>query len=436
MRGSFLFHNDLRGHYPAQSYYTATTPLLSPFPPLAGECHADIGIVGAGYTGLSAALHLAQAGFKVVVLEAHRVGWGASGRNGGQLGSGLNKNQWQLEKQFGLTHARALWDLSIEAIELCQALIQQHQIECDLQAGIIYACHRKRYLAELHAYAEKMQRDYNYDKLEPLSRADLHTKLKSPTYYGGLLNHGAAHLHPLKYALGLAQAAQQAGVQFYENSPVLSYSANQPVVVKTERGELNCKFLVLACNGYLDQLEPSIAARVMPINNYIVATESLSSAQIQALIPERQAVADTRFVVNYFRISADQRLLFGGGESYSFRFPTDIRALVRPRLLQVFPQLNKVNLDYAWGGTLAITMSRLPNFSRLRPNIFSVSGYSGHGIALATLAGKLIAESIQGQDSRFSIFEALPKPLFPGGTWLRWPLLVTAMLYYSLRDRL
>ena len=281
-----------------------------------------------------------------------------------------------------------------------------------------------------------MRREYGYHQLEPLDQAALRTKLHSPAYVGGLLNHSAAHLHPLNYALGLARAAQQAGVQFYENSPVLSYRGQAPVIAKLAQGSLRCKALIIACNGYLDQLDPKIAAQVMPINNYMVTTEPLSETQLQALIPERQAVADSRFVVNYFRLTVDQRLLFGGGESYSFRFPQDIHSVVRPHLLKIFPQLETTKLDYAWGGTLAITLSRLPNFSRLAPNIFSVSGYSGHGIALATLAGKLMADAIQGRDEQFNVFERLPKHNFPGGTWLRWPLLVMAMFYYSLRDRL
>jgi gamma-glutamylputrescine oxidase len=435
MPAGSLYTNDKPGQYPA-SWYAATANSSLQFPKLQGKANADVCIVGAGYTGLSAALHLAERGYKVVLLDAHRVGWGASGRNGGQVGTGLNKDQFELESMFGKTQARALWDLTLESVQLCKDLIQKYQISCDLQAGIIHADHRQRFVKDSQAYAEKLQRDYDYQDMHFLDQAALKDELHSPLYYGGLLNLGAAHLHPLNYALGLAQAAQQAGVEIYEQSPVLSYSNGSKVQVSLEQGSVEADYLILACNGYLDNLEPKVAARVMPINNYIVATEPLSPAQVQDLIPKRYAVADSAFVVNYFRLSADNRLLFGGGESYSFEFPSDIPALVRPRMLAVFPQLAEAELDYAWGGTLAVTVNRLPYFTRLQPNVFSVSGYSGHGVALATFAGKLLSEVISGTAERFDLMAKLPNWPFPGGTLLRWPLLVTAMLYYSLRDRI
>lgn len=435
MAGGFLYSNDLPGQYP-NSWYAATAHSLPPFPPLVGAVQADVCIIGAGYTGLSAALHLAQAGYTVVALEAHRVGWGASGRNGGQVGTGLNKDQAALEAAFGKTQARALWDLSLEAVQLCKDLIGQHQIRCDLQAGIIHADHRPRFVADSQAFVEKLQTDYGYQAIQFLDQAAIRAEVGSPAYYGGSVNTGAAHLHPLNYVLGLARAAQQAGASLYEQSPVLTYQAGAGVQVQLANGTVKAKHLILACNGYLDGLEPKVAARVMPINNYIVATEPLPASLASTLIRQRYAVADSRFVVNYFRLSADNRLLFGGGESYSFRFPADLQGLVRPRLLAVFPQLQDVHLDYAWGGTLAITANRLPHFARIAPNVFSASGYSGHGVALATLAGKLLAEAVDGTLARFDVMEKIPTWPFPGGTLLRWPLLVTAMLYYSLRDRL
>lgn len=430
-----LYTNDQPGQYPA-SWYVATANPLAEFPSLTDRVTADVCIVGGGYTGLSAALHLAEAGYKVVLLEAHRVAWGASGRNGGQVGTGFNKDQAELESMFGKTQARALWDLSLEAVQLCKDLIHKHKIQCDLQAGIIHADHRQRFVKGSREFVEKLQRDYDYQAIRFLDQAALQQELHSPLYYGGVLNLGAAHLHPLNYALGLAQAAQQAGVRIYERSPVLSYRDGSQVEVSTAQGKVTAQYLILACNGYLDQLAPKVAARVMPINNYIVATEPLSVAQVQDLIPNRYAVADSAFVVNYFRLSADHRLLFGGGESYSFKFPQDIPALVRPRMLRVFPQLANAQIDYAWGGTLAVTANRLPYFARLQPNVFSVSGYSGHGVALATLAGKLLSEVVSGTAERFDVMAKLPNWPFPGGTLLRWPLLVTAMLYYSLRDRI
>lgn len=435
MATGFLYSNDQPGQYPA-SWYAATANALPDSPQLQGAITADVCIVGGGYTGLSAALHLAEAGYKVVLLEAHRVGWGASGRNGGQVGTGLNKDQAELEALLGKTQARALWDLSLAAVQLCKDLIHKHNIHCDLQSGIIHADHRQRFVKGSREFAEKLQRDYAYAGIRFLDQAALQQELHSPLYYGGVLNLGAAHLHPLNYALGLAAAAKQAGVVIYEHSPVVSYTSEAKVAVNTQQGKVTADYLILACNGYLDHLEPKVASRVMPINNYIVATEPLSTAQTQDLIPNRYAVADSAFVVNYFRLSADQRLLFGGGESYSFKFPKDIPALVRPRMLRVFPQLAETKIEYAWGGTLAVTVNRLPYFSRVQPNVFSVSGYSGHGVALATLAGKLLSEVVSGTAERFEVMAKLPNWPFPGGTLFRWPLLVTAMLYYSLRDRL
>ncbi|SKA67567.1 gamma-glutamylputrescine oxidase [Thiothrix eikelboomii] len=434
MATGFLYSNDRPGQYPA-SWYAATANTLSDAPQLQGTITADVCIIGGGYTGLSAALHLAEAGYQVVLLEAHRVGWGASGRNGGQVGTGWNKDQAELEVLVGRTQAQALWDLSLEAVQLCKDLIHKYQISCDLQAGIIHADHRRRFVQASREFAEKLQRDYAYTDIQFLDQAALQQELHSPLYYGGMLNLGAAHLHPLNYALGLAAAAKRAGVIIYERSPAINYTKGAKLAVNTAQGQVTADYLVLACNGYLDDLEPKIASRVMPINNYIVATEPLSMAQIQDLIPNRYAVADSAFVVNYFRMSADQRLLFGGGESYSFKFPKDIPALVRPRMLAVFPQLAKANIEYSWGGTLAVTVNRLPYFTRLQPNVFSASGYSGHGVALATLAGKLLAEALAGTAERFEVMAKLPNWSFPGGTWLRWPLLVTAMMYYSLRDR-
>ncbi|MFA5538446.1 MAG: FAD-binding oxidoreductase, partial [Gemmobacter sp.] len=192
--------------------------------------------------------------------------------------------------------------------------------------------------------------------------------------------------------------------------------------------------VVLACNGYLGGLEPQVAARVMPINNFIIATEPLGGRATE-ILSEPVAVADTRFVVNYWRLSEDGRLLFGGGESYGYRFPDIVRTVRRP-MLQVYPQLADARIDHAWGGTLAITMNRLPCFARPHPNVLSASGYSGHGVAMATMAGKVLAEAVAGRAGRFDLMAGLPAARFPGGGALRWPLLVLAMTWYSLRDRL
>lgn len=436
LASGYLHRNDATGVYP-ESWYAVTASGVVERPAWTGEGRADVCIVGAGYTGLSAALHLAERGYDVVVLEAHRAGWGASGRNGGQLGSGQRVEQPELEARFGVGAAQRLWELGESAKTLARDLIGRHHIDCDLRPGILHAAHRPRYVADHERYARHMREHYGYQAMRFVPRDEVREMVGSPGYHAGVLDTDAAHLHPLDYALGLARAAEAAGARVFERSEVVSVdaAADRPVVHLRD-GRLTCDHLLLACNGYLENLSPAIAARVMPINNYIIATAPLGEERARSLIRDDVAVCDSRFVVNYFRLSADRRLLFGGGESYGARFPSDIRAFVRRPMLLVFPQLADVPIDYGWGGTLAITMDRLPCFRRIGPNALSASGYSGHGVAMATLAGQVLAEATAGQAERFDLFAALPSTRFPGGTLLRWPILVLAMAWYSLRDRL
>jgi gamma-glutamylputrescine oxidase len=430
-----LTANDRPGEYPRSWYVDTVTPL--PRQPAArGEIDCDVCIVGGGYTGLSAALHLAQRGYAVRLLEAQRLGFGASGRNGGQVGTGQRRDQDWLEAKVGQTLARALWDMGLEAVALVRELAARHAGGADWRDGIIWAAHRPRLVPVYHAYAEKLARDYGYDRMAPLDRAALRGLVPSPALHGGVLDRGGGHLHPLAYALGLARGALAAGAVLHEGSQVVRLTPGEPATVETDRARLRARFVILACDGYLGGLEPEVAARVMPINNFIVATRPLSPAEAAGVLTGGHAVADSRFVVNYWRLSPDNRLLFGGGESYGWRFPADIAGLVRRPMEQVYPQLRGIEITHAWGGTLGITVNRMPHFARLRPNLLSLSGYSGHGVAMATLGGKLAAEAIAGQAERFDILARLPSPRFPGGVMLRWPLLVAAMLWFSLRDRL
>ncbi|WP_300059343.1 FAD-binding oxidoreductase [uncultured Roseobacter sp.] len=431
---NLLYANDEVGAYPA-SWYAATTPPLPPFDALRGELRADVCVIGAGYTGLSAALHLAKAGRRVVVLDAHRVGFGASGRNGGQLGSGQRVDQDKLERMVGESRARALWDLAEDAKGLVKALVEEHRIDCHLKPGIAYTASQAADVADLQDYAALLTERYGYADVAPLDAEACHALCPSPSYKGGLLDMGAAHLHPLAFALGLARAAQEAGVQIHERSCVHRLDAGSPATVRTDAGRVIADHVVLACNGYLSSLAPSVSARVMPINNFIVATEPLGGETTRVLTKDI-AVADSRFVVNYFRLSHDGRLLFGGGESYGYKFPRDIAATVRKPMEQIFPHLKGVKIDYAWGGTLGITLKRFPYLARVAPNVLSASGYSGHGVGTATQAGKLMADAIAGETDGFDTMSAIPTPAFPGGGALRTPLLVLAMSWYALRDRL
>jgi gamma-glutamylputrescine oxidase len=430
---NLLHVNDKAGEYPP-SYYAATRAEFAPCPTLQGAISADVCIVGAGYTGLSAALHLAEKGLSVVVLEAHRIGFGASGRNGGQVGSGQRQDQIWIEKTMGREAAHRLWALAEDAKALVKNLISHHNMPCTFSPGVAHACWSDAEVRDTHAYAEKLQRDYGYDQLQPLDRAGIRQLIGSKAYKGGEVDRGAGHVHPLNYAVGLARAAVKAGAVIHERAEVTHITPGTKPVVHTAQGHVLCDQVILAANGYLGNLEPKVAAKVMPINNFIVATEPLGDRAAE-ILAEPVAVADTKFVVNYWRLSEDNRLLFGGGESYGYRFPDVIRTVSRP-MLEVYPQLKDTRIDYAWGGTLAITLNRMPCFTRPAANVLSASGYSGHGVALATLAGKLMAEAVAGNAAGFDLMASLPQPRFPGGVALRWPLLVLAMTWYSLRDRL
>ncbi|MGJ8625681.1 MAG: NAD(P)/FAD-dependent oxidoreductase [Sulfitobacter sp.] len=431
---NLLYANDRRGQYP-DSWYAATATPGERFPTLKGVVKADVCVVGGGYTGLSAALHLAEAGRDVVLIDAQRIGFGASGRNGGQLGSGQRVEQDGLEKMLGADHAKHLWQMGEDAKDLVKSLIQRHKIECHLKPGVAHTASNASDLAHLHSYAEHLRSHYGYDQIEDLDHAALQSVCPSPDYVGGTLDMGAAHLHPLNYALGLVRAAKAAGVRIFETSPAHHIEARTKAVVQTDAGRIEADHVILACNGYLGGLNRKVAARVMPINNFIAATEPLGD-RIKDVLPRDVAVADSRFVVNYFRLSHDGRLLFGGGESYGYKFPSDIAAKVRKPMSVIFPQLRDVKIDYAWGGTLGITMKRLPYVTRVAPNVLSASGYSGHGVGTATHAGQLMAQAIQGETDGFDTMSRIPTLPFPGGAALRNPLLVLAMTWYSLRDRL
>jgi len=426
-----LHTNDRAGEYPA-SYYVATAQALPPFAPAKGALTCDVCVVGGGYSGLSAALHLAQAGYDVILLDAQRVGFGASGRNGGQVGTGQRIGQDTLEGMVGKDQARALWDLSLDSVALVRDLIADHGMDCGWSSGIIEADHRAKDVAHSHEYADKLRTEYEYDHIRAVGRDEMRALVGSPAYYGGTLDIGGGHIHPLRYAFGLARAAQAAGVRIFERSKVTAVSDDAKVT--TQDAVIHAKFVVLGCNGYLGALDDGVAQRVMPINNFIAATEPLDDPR--SIIRDNHAVADSKFVINYFRLSEDNRLLFGGGESYGYKFPRDIAATVRKPMAEIFPQLKDIKIDYAWGGTLGITMNRMPHFARISDRVLSVSGYSGHGVAMATLAGKLAAQAVGGQAEKFDLFSTVPTPRFPGGPRLRTPLLVLAMLWYSLRDRL
>ena len=418
-----------------ESYYSASANRQLDFPALAGAHRADVCVIGGGYTGLSSALHLAERGYRVVLLEAERIAWGASGRNGGQCTLGQRQPQEELEQRFGQQEARRLWDLGVEAVDTVRNLIQRFDIPCDLKRGNLQAAAKQSDANWYRAHADHMRNAYGLD-CRFVEGEELAYLAGSPAFKGGLVEHESAHLHPLNYALGLAAAAAKLGVELHENSRVTAYDAASPTCVRTRQGSVSAQFVVLACNGYLGRLEPRIAGKIMPINNFILATEPLSTQRQQQLNPQDLCMFDAKFVVNYWKLTGDGRMLFGGGENYTRRFPADIKAFVRKYLLELYPQMAAARIDYGWGGTLAVTMSRMPCFGRLKPDVFYALGYSGHGVQIATLAGKLIAEAVAGTAERFDVMARIPSPQFPGGTLLRWPGLVAGMLYHAIKDRL
>lgn len=430
-----LSANDRPGEYPP-SYYAATTEHLPPFPAAKGDIACDVCVVGAGFTGLSTAYHLAQRGYDVLVLEAQRVGFGASGRNGGQVSMGQRREQDDLETLVGKDHARALWDIGAQAVDLVKSLCQTEEVRTAFTPGIVHAVHRKRDHKYNIAFVDHMQRHYGYDLIRVLDPQECRATVNSPAYHGGTLDMGSGHVNPLELVLGLARLSERAGARIYERTKVTKLDRGEPATLQTDAARITARHVVLACNGYLGGLDRQVAARVMPINNYIVATEPLTPDAQEAVIANNYAVADSKFVVNYFRFSEDHRLLFGGTESYGYRFPKDIATAVRKPMTEIFPQLAGTRIDHAWGGTLSITMNRLPHFTRLAGNILSMSGYSGAGVALGTLAGQIGAEAIAGQAERFDVMARIPTRPFPGGAALRAPLMVLGMLWYGLRDRL
>lgn len=418
------------------SYYAASANPMPDYPVLQGEETADVCVVGAGLTGTSCALELAKRGYDVVVLEANRVAWGASGRSGGQMIFGYSCGEEALEKLIGPDDARRLWDMSLEAVDLIRERVRDYGIDCDLSPGHLHAAIKPRQMRALEAWHRALDERYGYGSPELWDRDRIRSAVASERYIGGLHDPNSGHLHPLNYTLGLAAAAGQAGARFFEASRATGIVHGPEPTVTTAGGSVRCRHVVLGGNAYLGDLSSRLAARIMPVGTYIGASEPLGRERASALIPDNIAVADTNFVLDYFRLSADHRMLFGGRVSYSTVVPPDLAAAMKRRMVKVFPQLSDVGMEYAWGGYVGITRNRAPDFGRIDDNIFYAQGFSGHGIALTGLAGRLMAEAVAGTAERFDVFSRIPHADFPGGVLMRTPALVLAMFWYRLRDLL
>ena len=421
-------------HYPP-SWYAASAEPLPEQPALQGRTDADVCILGAGYTGLSAALELAEAGYRVVVLEAERIGWGASGRNGGQAIVGFGCEQDKLETLVGAEDARKLFDLSREGMAWMQGRIAKHAIACDWRDGHASVPIKPRQERQLRAWQAHMAERYDY-RMDWWDREQLRAQLASDRYLGAVYDPHSGHLHPMEYALGLAQAALAAGVRIFERSRVMELVRGKTPAMKTAQGEVRCDHAILAGNAWLRGVAPELESRIMPVGTYIGATVPLGEARARQLIRNDMAVADVNWALDYFRLSRDHRLLFGGRASYSTLPPPNLRGTMARRMRRVFPQLQDVDIQYVWGGYVDISLNRAPHWGRLTPNIYFAQGFSGHGVAATGLAGKLIAEAVRGQAERFDLFARIPHLPFPGGRTFRTPLLVAAMAWYKLRDAL
>jgi len=419
------------------SYYAASSLPQPDHPVLQGDVVADVCVVGGGFSGLHTALELAERGMSVVLLEAHKIGWGASGRNGGQLIRGVGHGLDQFEGVIGKDGVRQMKLMGLEAVEIVRQRVERFNIACDLTWGYCDLANKPR---DLEGFAEEAQelRDLGYRHETRLLQAnEVHTVVGSDRYVGGFIDMGSGHLHPLNLALGEAAAAAQLGAKLFENSAVTRIDYGPEVRVHTAQGSVRAKTLVLGCNAYLQGLNPHLSGKVLPAGSYIIATEPLTEAQAHALLPQNMAVCDQRVALDYYRLSADRRLLFGGACHYSGRDPQDIGAYMRPKMLDVFPHLKDVKIDYQWGGMIGIGANRLPQIGRLpdQPNVYYAQAYSGHGVNATHLAGKLLAEAISGQHSTgFDLFNQVPHITFPGGKYLRSPLLALGMLWHRLKE--
>ncbi|MFB4356477.1 FAD-binding oxidoreductase [Pantoea sp. BS_4] len=419
-----------------ENYYTSTRNPHAPWPVLQESIQCDVCIIGAGFTGLSAGLFLTEAGYDVVLLEAARVGYGASGRNGGQAVNSYSRDVDVIEQRYGKDSAKMLGSMMFEGGDIIRDRIDRYAIACDYRPGGIFAAFNRRQMAHLASQKAAWQR-YGNDQLELLDERGIRREIGSERYVGGLLDKRGAHLHPLNLALGEAEAIRRHGGRIYEQSAALSVSYGSPNRVKTAQGEVSATFLIFAGNAYLpSELEPRLSRKSMPCGSQIIATEPLSRDRALALLPNNYSVEDSNYLLDYFRLTADNRLLYGGGVVYGAREPGDVITMIRPKMLRTFPQLQDVKIDFAWSGNFLLTLSRMPQFGRLEKNVYFMQGDSGHGVTCTHLSGKLISEVLRGDAERFDAFAKLPHLPFPGGRRFKVPLTAMGAAWYALRDRL
>lgn len=418
----------------APSYYAASANPSPMREVLKEDITADVCIVGAGYTGLSSALHLLEAGFNVVVLEAAKVGWGASGRNGGQIVNSFSRDIDVIEKTVGKQKVALFGEMAFEGGKIIRERVKKYGIECDLKDGGIFAAINKKQMQELE-HQKALWEKYGNDHLELLDAKDIQNAVATERYVGGLLDMSGGHIHPLNLALGEAAAVESLGGKIYEQSAVVNIERGEPAKVITEQGSVTANFVIVAGNAYLGGLVPELRAKSMPCGTQVITTEPLSDELAASLLPQDYCVEDCNYLLDYYRLSGDKRLIYGGGVVYGARDPADIDAIIRPKMLKTFPQLADVKIDYRWTGNFLLTLSRLPQVGRIGSNIYYSQGCSGHGVTYTHLAGKLMSEVLKGQAERFDAFASLPHLPFPGGHLMSIPFSALGAWYYSVRDK-
>ncbi|NVZ34981.1 FAD-binding oxidoreductase [Pseudomonas sp. A4002] len=420
--------------YP-QSYYAASANAVPPRPELQGEVETDVCVIGAGYTGLSSALFLLENGFRVTVLEAAKVGFGASGRNGGQIVNSYSRDIDVIERSVGPQQAKLLGDMAFEGGRIIRERVAKYQIQCDLKDGGVFAALNSKHMDHLESQKRLWER-YGHTQLELLDERRIREVVACDNYVGGLLDMSGGHIHPLNLALGEAAAVESLGGTIYEQSAATRIERGANPVVHTAHGKVRAKFIIVAGNAYLGNLVPELAAKSMPCGTQVITTAPLGDELAKTLLPQDYCVEDCNYLLDYYRLTSDKRLIFGGGVVYGARDPANIEAIIRPKMLKAFPQLKDVKIDYAWTGNFLLTLSRLPQVGRLGDNIYYSQGCSGHGVTYTHLAGKVLAEALRGQAERFDAFAGLPHYPFPGGQLLRTPFAALGAWYYGLRDKL
>jgi gamma-glutamylputrescine oxidase len=420
--------------YPS-SYYAASANSTGVRPSLRNNLQADVCVIGAGYTGLSTALHLAERGYAVVVLEASRIGFGASGRNGGQIVHSYSRDMDFIERHYGSKTANAMGKMAFEGGRIIRRLVEQYSIQCDLRDGGIFAACNNKQLHELES-KKALWEQHGHQQLEMLDARQLQQYVGSERYAGAMLDHSGGHLHPLNLALGEAAAIESLGGRIFEDSAVVDIQQGPKAVVKTASGQITADYVMVAGNAYLNGLLPKLQQKAMPCGTQVITTEPLSAELQRRLLPKGNCVEDCNYLLDYFRLSGDGRLIYGGGVTYGAREPDKVEALIRPKMIKTFPMLKNVKIDYAWTGNFLLTLMRLPQFGRIGNNIYYAQGYSGHGVTSTHLAGELIASAIQGQAERFDVMAGLPQYPFPGGRLMRIPYTAMGAFYYDLRDKL